>query len=341
MNEQFRFIESVGSGNFGEVWMARDMALGATRAVKLIPVELVHDPEDFFAEAARLDELAHDNIVQVYSAGPFDDDTIFIAMEFLARGSASREAAGGFIAPRLAWRLSIDMCRGLAYLHRNGFVHRDLKPSNILITDSGRAKLSDFGLVAAVGVSGEASAAGYLYHLAPELLEGAPSTIQSDVFAAGVTMYRMFNGDDLLPEYEDFHHLAEMIRAGAYPDRQLYQPFVPRRLRTVVNKAMAVDPGARYQSADQLRHAVEGVQILMDWESSVDDQRLVWSGVSDTHSIKVEVDSRGNYWVIETRRARLGKTLRKVGALSASGSGPKRRGTTMSKMLSSLTVAGK
>lgn len=302
MTEQFRLIDSIGSGNFGEVFMARDLALGATRAVKLIPIRMLDDPDDFFAEAAKLNELAHDNVVRVYSAGPHGDDSIYIAMEFLAQGSASRAAAGGFVPPRHAWRLSIDMCRGLEYLHQNGFVHRDVKPSNLLISDSGRGKLSDFGLVARMGAGGEASAAGYRFHLAPELLQGGASGVATDVFATGVTMYRLFNGDDLLPKYENFDELDQMILSGEYPNRELYQPFIPRRLKSAINKAMELDPSDRFSSASSLRHAVEQVRVSVDWWVEVVGNSAIWHGQSESHEFEITMRTIDRSWSIEIRQ---------------------------------------
>ena len=267
MAVSFDFIRRLGSGHFGEVWLVNDIGLGTQRAVKLIPPDKILSSANFFQEAQLLKLAEHPSIVKVDDTGTIEDGRIYVAMEYLEKGSLEDETKGAYVPLSRAKRLMVDVLRGLEYAHSKGIIHRDIKPANILIGDNLQGKLSDFGLAItkstlpkAVGVKDYA----YLIHLAPEVTTITDYSIASDIFACGVTLYRLVNGDSFLPRLA-LNKVREGIINGTYPDRNRYREFIPHQLKKIINRAMSIDPAARFTSAEALRHALEKIPTLANW----------------------------------------------------------------------------
>jgi len=291
-----------------------------------------------------MSELRHANIVEVHDAGPTPEGGLYIAMEYLARGSVITEFSGGIVPIRTAVRLTVDACRGLEYIHQLGFIHRDIKPANLLIADDGSGKVSDFGLATRVSETGGASPYGYLSHLAPEVINGYATTPQSDVYAIGVTLYRMLNGDAYLDEsMSGDSDIEQLIVAGRFPDRNRYRPFVPRRLRTIVNKAMSVDPAKRHTSGATLRHALEQTPLLVDWDvATLAGGGRLWDGVADGYGFESTVEPIGpGNWAFTLKRRSVSGQFRKSTADSVSGLSSAEVSRHESRVLQRLTTTGR
>ena len=122
-------------------------------------------------------------------------------MEYLANGSLDDEAKGAYLPLTRAKRLIVDVLRGLEHAHHQGILHRDIKPANILIGNYKEGKLSDFGLAFPIGVDPAKLAIreyAYVLHQAPEINRVADYSVASDIYACGMTLYRMINGDSIL-----------------------------------------------------------------------------------------------------------------------------------------------
>lgn len=308
----FEAIRRLGEGMFGVVWLAVDRALAVERAVKVIPASLIADPDRVYEEAQTLSRLRHENIVRVEDAGRTRNGDLYIAMEYVKQGSIEDQYSGSIVPVRRVRELICDVCRGLEYTHNQGYVHRDIKPANILISDRGSGKLSDFGLAALLDESGLASPYGYAIHRAPEMIDTGESSVRSDIYSLGVTLYRLINGDALLRPPESDDELDEAIVCGAFPDRSRYRPFVSRRLKTVINKAMNVDPASRYQSATELRLALERLPLRCDWDFETTANGTTWHGRSDDREFRVDVLSSTSNWAVETRKSRIGGRFRRM-----------------------------
>jgi serine/threonine protein kinase len=313
MAVDFSLKRRLGAGAFGEVWLAYDRALGIDRAVKLIPPSKVTSPDRFFQEAQILRELEHPHVVRVEEAGRMQDGRLYIAMEYERQGSVSDEARGAPLPMRRALRVVCDALRGLEHAHTHAVVHRDIKPANILLGSQGQGKLSDFGLAARLGATGTASPQGYMYHAAPEIITGQAATPLSDVYAVGVTLYRLLNGDDYLPSLDTPDDYARAIADGRFPNRTHYRLFVPRALRTVVNRAVNTEPSRRHQSARDLRGALEQVAVRCDWEEAPLSEGTEWATDVGRASVRVQMVRRakGRHDVETTRRIS-GSTFRRV-----------------------------
>lgn len=322
MAGKFDYKERLGAGHFGEVWLVTDTGLEVDRALKTVPPGKVPNPSNFFQESQVLQSVAHPNIVQVYEAGTLMSGQIYVAMEYLSRGSLEDEARGSYVGLSRAKRLMIDALRGLEYAHSRGVIHRDIKPANILIGDRNEGKLSDFGLALPPGVNLQYLGAkdyAYTMHLAPEVARPDDYGVLSDIYSCGMTLYRLVNGDSILPQL-DLQQARALAVQGKYPSRSKYRLFVPRPFRVVINRAINLDPAKRYSSAAEMRHALEATRVELDWSERTLQNGLLWTSLCD--GMYYEVSCRKEHagiWSVSVKKGRDAKRLRQIRRLSQTG----------------------
>lgn len=315
MAASFDRQKRLGSGYFGEVWLARDTGLDALRAVKIIPKHKLFNPKNFFQEAQTLKIAEHPNVVHVEETGLFDDGSVYVAMEYLESGSIEDEAKGSYIPLTRIKRLIGDMLRGLQHAHDKGILHRDIKPANILVGGAGEGKLSDFGLALPVGA--DPTKLGikdykYIVHRAPEVNAGGPYSFAADIYACGITMYRLVNGDSFFTVPPIFQ-VQDLAAEGKFPDRKHYREFVPKPWRVLINKAMNVEPNSRFQTAEELRHALEGMKACMNWNERVLANGVRWAAGHDLpcyEVIRQEIADKS--WNVELKKGKSKNSLRRV-----------------------------
>lgn len=334
-------LHRLGSGAFGEVWLVFDNALGVERAVKYVRPSRVHDPTDFYQEPKTLVELRHANVVRVEDAGQETDGTLYIAMENLSNGSLEDRFKGRPVPLSQSIKLLCDVCWGLEYAHQNGFVHRDIKPANIMIGSQGEGKLSDFGLATRALAGGSASPFGYLTHLAPEVFTDDYTSSLSDVYALGVTAYRLVNGDAFLPSPADLSELQDLIESGDYPDRTHYRPYVPIALKRVINKSVNILPDDRYQSASEFRQALEKIPIKCDWKWKRKRRQVRYTTAIGVWKLRVLVEKDTKKFNIVTTRKKTGGAERRVRSDCHSALTMPKMKQTLRKLLSRYVTTGK
>jgi eukaryotic-like serine/threonine-protein kinase len=254
---RYRLMERLGRGGMSVVWLARDDVLERDVAVKVLAPDLASDQpglERIRAEARAAAGVSHPNIVQVHDIGLAADGEPFLVME-LVRGRTLRSLlADGPLAWPHAVRIGAGVARGLAAAHARGVVHRDVTPSNVMVTDTG-VKLVDFGICAAAG-SPETRTDGQLWgtpaYLAPERLHGGPVSPAADVFALGVTLYRILAGR--LPW--DAATLTQLLRARTEFEPAPLPPIdaLPGAVASLCRRCLARNPDDRPTAA-----AVAGV----------------------------------------------------------------------------------
>jgi len=309
----FEFHKRLGAGHFGEVWLATDKGLNALRAVKIIPKDKLINKTNFFSEAQTLKAAEHPNIVRVEETGSFQDGSIYVAMEYLRRGSVADLTKGAPMPLRRAKQLMIDMLRGLAHAHSRGIVHRDIKPANILIGAAQEGKLSDFGLALDMTTPDALAVKDYAYimHLAPEVERPQDYSPLADIYAAGVTLYRFVNGDRPLAGLP-VAEVRKRTKAGTYPDRSEYKDYVPKKLREMINAALEISPKDRFENAEEMRRALERVELLVDWEERDTTDGTRWRGRSTGYRYEVLRKETSLGWAVVCRRSAVGGKLRTV-----------------------------
>ncbi|WP_436523643.1 serine/threonine-protein kinase [Actinoplanes sp. HUAS TT8] len=301
----YRQLRVLGRGYFGEVWLEEDLGLQRLCAAKYLNGPGSSGITDPFSEARSMLQAKHDHVVDVYSA-ELEMGVPVIRMEYLPAGSIENRHHGEPLPVRLATAAVEDACRGLEYLHSRNLLHRDLKPANLLVAANGSVKVSDFGLACQKGHAAFAPI-GYTPHLPPEAFPdpGCIEAAAGDVYAMGVTLYRMLNGDSFLSAIASASsdQIARLIKSGSLPPRETFAPHVHKSLRQVVAKALHMDPAKRFQSARAMRHAIESARPKVSWQMVTGS---AWKGISkDGVEWQAGVDGskRGFRFILKRRSA--------------------------------------
>jgi eukaryotic-like serine/threonine-protein kinase len=251
LHGRYTLTERIAAGGMAEVWAATDTVLGRTVAVKLLSPALSEQSgflERFRAEARYSAALDHPNITTVFDYGE-DDGSAYLVMELVAGKPLSLVIAEG--APLSAHQTAsilIQAANALEAAHRGGVVHRDVKPANILITPSGLAKLTDFGISRLANTASLTQAGqvlGTAQYLSPEQAMGQDATASSDVYALGVVGHEMLTGQR---PFEGDTIVATALAHVNQPAPQLPDT-VPVGIRTVISAALAKDPADRPATA--------------------------------------------------------------------------------------------
>jgi eukaryotic-like serine/threonine-protein kinase len=257
---RFRLVAELGRGAMGRVFLAEDTLLHRNVALKVLPQFLRRGKrtiaaERLVSEARAAATLDHPNVVTVYEVNE-SGGVYYIAMELLEGGSLRDmvKAAGPMDYAR-ACLLCADAAAGLAQAHTLGIVHRDVKPANLMLTRSGRCKVVDFGL-ARIDDAGDLAATlsdsvGTPQFIAPELLQGAPASAQSDIYSLGGTLWFMLTGR---PPFEGAaaKDILRQHLESPPPDLAAERSDAPPGLVQALKRALAKQPADRFASAHQL-----------------------------------------------------------------------------------------
>ena len=258
-----RVFECIGRGASGEVYRAWDTRLDREVALKLLPSGCVGGaPRSSIIEEGRLlARVRHPNVVTIYGAERIDD-RVGLWME-LVKGSTLEELLrqGKVFGITEVVNLGVELCKALSAVHSAGLIHRDVKAQNVMVSDSGRVVLMDFG-TGLEKTDGTESLAGTPLYLAPELLSGDIATIQSDIYSLGVLLYRLLTGSYPVDAH-DLDQLRRAHAAGARKDLRSIRTDVPIRLSRVIERASDHAPGRRHTSADSLAADLAGVGTAM------------------------------------------------------------------------------
>ena len=280
--ERYELLDVIGRGGMADVYLANDTILNRTIAIKILRTSLAKDPvyiARFQREASAAAALSHKNIVEIYDVGE-DNDQYYIVMEYVP-GRTLKEliAKRGALHVMEAIDIMKQVLSGTARAHQMGIIHRDLKPQNILVTDSGTAKIADFGIASIQSLTQFTQTdviMGSLHYLAPELARGEKATVQSDIYALGIVFYELlrgqvpFNGES--PVNIALKHMQEEL-----PSLREFNPSIPQSVENIVIKATAKNLNDRYKNASEM---LEDLQTCL---SRGDEEKLVFNhdGESD------------------------------------------------------------
>ncbi len=316
--DRYELTEKLGAGGMAEVRLGRDRVLGRTIAVKTLLSQFASDPSfiaRFRREAQSAASLNHPQIVGVYDTGSHDG-THYIVMEFI-EGKTLRDVIReeGPLLPERAAEIAADVCAALEFAHQHGIVHRDVKPANIMLTKQGGVKVTDFGIARAMTgdtVTQTAAVLGTAQYFSPEQAQAAPVDARSDIYSLGVVLYEMLTRQVPFTGSSPVAIAYKHVKEDPIPPSRL-NPDVPPPFEAIVMKALAKNPGNRYQSAQEMRadlqRALHGKPVSAEpvMMPPIEATGVV-TGVPD-ETVMIQRPVTGGPPPVEPKRRRLGVVL--------------------------------
>jgi two-component system LytT family response regulator len=265
----YKVLSELGRGGMGVVYRALDTRLGREVALKVLSPTAGRDPEQqqrLLKEARAVASLAHPAVSVVYEIDETDGAT-FIAMELVRGRPIEALLAETPLQPERALDLAIEVAEGLAEAHARGVVHRDLKPKNVMLTDSGHAKIIDFGLAKllrprppfesgsdtpARGDTDPGRIVGTAAYMSPEQVRGAEIDARSDLFAFGALLYEMLAGEPAFRRETGVETLHAVLKESAPRLRESGLRQAAPVVQRVLDRCLAKAAEDRYASASEL-----------------------------------------------------------------------------------------
>ena len=264
LGKQFTVGPLLGQGGFAVVFRAKDELLRRDVAIKVLDVQGSPSPtlsERFVREAQTIARLEHPNIVPIYEVGQ-QEGLLYIVMRCVD-GPSLRQLVGAHqrLSVADAGRVARQVADALQYAHSEGVVHRDVKPDNILLDKRGRVFVTDFGIAkaaqaaSAAQLTTEGMIIGTPQYMSPEQAAGDVVDGRSDIYSLGIVLYQMLTGNPPFDGQSSASILAKQLTATPTPIRDLRSD-VPRAFELVLDRMLAKDPAARYQTAAEVSQAL-------------------------------------------------------------------------------------
>lgn len=281
---RYQIERPVGRGGMGTVYRAVDVMVGDVVALKVLDTEITRAPEqlEWFRREVRLARrITHPNVARTHDMGE-QGGAHYISMEFIEgttlqdvlrvrEGEVRRKLA---LEPARAARIAVSVCDGLAAAHAAGVVHRDLKPANILIENTGRVVLTDFGIARALQDDGSKTQGlvGTPLYMAPEQVSGLPVDVRTDIYAVGLMLFEMLTGS--LPFAGDSPLAAALARISRpAPDPRTLRADLPEPLAELIVTCLAQSPDLRPANAGEV------ADRLRTWLSTAGESLAPGAGV--------------------------------------------------------------
>jgi serine/threonine protein kinase len=279
LNGKYRLLEPIGAGGMGQVFLCTHIYMNRLVALKVLPVDKVHDPsmlERFYREARAAAALDHPNIVRAYDIDREDGEVgqctlHYLVMEFVDGASLQEIVARkGPMTPDRAAHYVKQSAQGLQHAHEAGLVHRDIKPGNLLLDRAGTVKVLDLGLARFFQQGNDNvterydeknAILGTADYLAPEQARGEAVDIRADIYSLGATLYFLLAGK---APFEDGTITQKLLWSQTKPPKPIrdLRPEVPAELAAILEKMMAKDAKDRYQTPQAV------VDALAPWTAT-------------------------------------------------------------------------
>lgn len=277
---QYQILEQLGSGGMGDVYKAQDTRLNRFVAIKVLPAKMSGDPERrrrFTQEAQAASALNHPSIITIYDIVS-EPDGEYMVMEYVAGKTLSEIISTKGIPVGQVLQFGSQMADALSVAHEAGIIHRDLKPSNVMITRSGLVKILDFGLAKLLDRTGqldnqqtnalgpltqEGAILGTVSYMSPEQAEGKQVDARSDIFSFGSVLYEMITGHRAFDGGSSISTLTAVLRDDVKPLADA-APDAPPLLEAIMNRCLAKDPEARWQSMKDVEKAMAGLKRTLE-----------------------------------------------------------------------------
>lgn len=255
----YELLHEIARGGMGVVYKARQLSLNRIVAIKMILQGRLQEGEDierFQLEAKAIAKLTHPHIVVIHDVGQCGDQHYF-SMEYVEGQSLAELLRGGSLTFQKSVEYVEQVARAVHFAHQHGVIHRDIKPSNVLIDETDRARVTDFGLAKHIDRGQELTVTGQLLgtpaYMAPEQITNRHGEIgpSCDVYGLGVLLYELLTGQPPFRGRDHIDTLLQILECDPPEPRQL-NPNIPRELEVICLKCLEKDPKHRYASAGAL-----------------------------------------------------------------------------------------
>src|SRR3984957_8780955 len=289
--ENYDIVRKLGAGGSGVAFLANDTLLQRPVVLKILrtgPMSAQQMRTSMLREARLASAIEHPNVCAIYEVGEAAKEA-YIVMQYVPGQSLARLILNGPASLQLVLSVGIQVADGLQAAHSLGIFHRDLKPQNVMLTDGGLAKILDFGLARRLrpedasfdpskpALAKDASMAatytargGTIRYMAPEQFVTGQSSVQSDVWALGVILYELASGRHPFarPDAEDFQAIRA-IQFSDPPDLSEFDRSIPTELKSVIATCLEKNPGARYNTAAEVREALKTIMKALQIETGI------------------------------------------------------------------------
>ncbi|MGB9457105.1 MAG: serine/threonine-protein kinase [Bryobacteraceae bacterium] len=252
----------LGRGGMGKVFRVRNLVSDREEAMKVVLPDLDENAEladRFLREIKVHASLQHPKIAFLHTALRIEGRLVMI-MELVEGVSLEETLRRGPLEVPVAVNYTNQILAALAFAHERGVIHRDIKPANILIAAGGVVKLTDFGIARPSGASRLTStglAVGTLAYMSPEQIRSGQIDARSDIYSLGIMFYEMVTGRR--PILADTEHAMMNAQLNVMPpDPATVNPKVPEALSAAIMRALAKEPGSRFQTALEFQAALQG-----------------------------------------------------------------------------------
>ncbi|MBX9666694.1 MAG: protein kinase [Candidatus Obscuribacterales bacterium] len=271
-SDRYKPLAQLGTGASGTVYLARDRILSKKVAVKILNELNAEQLMQFQEEARTTSKLNHPNIIAILDFGPTDSGTPYMVLEYLDNAITLERYLedNGPLSVEQAIKVFSDVCAGLFYAHEQGVFHRDIKPTNILLIGSEdlSAKIIDFGVAKVKQETQEPTIyqgrtiAGTPGYMAPEQVVGNTYTVQADIYSLGAVLFEALTGKQPFSGHSTLEIIAMQANSPVPSLKKTSAMVFPDPLEELVAKCLNRNPSSRFESAEELKAALEDVESM-------------------------------------------------------------------------------
>lgn len=266
----YKIVEHIGSGGYGEIYLAFNIRLERNTALKFIQSRFTYN-EDYLnlfrQEAKTASALQHNNIVGIYDFIEENGYNI-IAMEYIAGETLHKVLERSKLSLKKSIEISLDIAKALTHAHEKGIIHRDIKPANIMIPSNQNlpVKVLDFGIAGIVEdirqnhQTSDGRAWGTTNYTSPEQARGERVDNRTDIWSLGAVLYQMITGQPPI-EGQSFQQYTGLVNKDAPPLLSQFASNIPDTLQPIIDKALAKEPENRYETVEQFQADLESIFI--------------------------------------------------------------------------------
>jgi serine/threonine protein kinase/tetratricopeptide (TPR) repeat protein len=255
--DKYEILGKLGGGGMGVVFKAADTKLKRTVALKLLPPELMRDPEyyqRFIQEAQTASMLEHQNVCTIHEINETADGQCYIIMPFYDGETLKKIIDRGPLPIEQSINTAIQIAQGLSKAHNSGIIHRDIKPANIMILEDGLAKILDFGLAKLTEqtrLTKSPTVLGTVAYMSPEQASGRDVDHRSDIWSLGAVLYEMLTAQLPFGGDNDQAIIYGILKKPPIPPSD-FNKEIPQELEKIALKCLHKVTTQRYPSADDL-----------------------------------------------------------------------------------------